>query len=148
MAQSAVDQQAGGSVSPEPTSFVIWTPSVVSSATTAPSVVPPAISTVRELDAPTANCDALIWCASSSASEALLAESISRCSFSYVRASSSTRPLRLLACSQGGGGGISKVANRAANTVSSAGSTQGASYSGTLDSKIVSISAQRLSKPA
>ncbi|TMW82727.1 hypothetical protein EJD97_005122, partial [Solanum chilense] len=50
--QSAVDQQAGGSDSPEPTSSEIWTPSVVYSETTALSVVPPAISTVRELDAP------------------------------------------------------------------------------------------------
>ncbi|TMW84869.1 hypothetical protein EJD97_024223, partial [Solanum chilense] len=47
----AVDQQAGGFGSPEPTSSAIWTPSVVSSATTALSVVPPAISSVRELDA-------------------------------------------------------------------------------------------------
>ena len=39
------------------------------------SVVPPAVSTVRELDAPAAICDALIWCASASASEALLAAS-------------------------------------------------------------------------
>ncbi|TMW99662.1 hypothetical protein EJD97_002194, partial [Solanum chilense] len=75
-AQSAVDQQAARSGSPEPTSSAIWTPSVVSSATTAPSVVPPSISTVRELDAPAApaaNSDALIWYASSSASEALIA---------------------------------------------------------------------------
>ncbi|TMW80791.1 hypothetical protein EJD97_015064, partial [Solanum chilense] len=50
-AQSAVDQQDGGSSSPEPTYSAIWTPSVVSSATTALSVVPPPISIVRELDA-------------------------------------------------------------------------------------------------
>ena len=99
-----VDQQDGGSGSPESTSSTTWTPSVVSSATSAPSVVPPTISTVRELDAPAANSDALIWCASSSASEALLAASISRCSFFLARASSSARPLRLLACSRGGGG--------------------------------------------
>ncbi|TMW93335.1 hypothetical protein EJD97_011857, partial [Solanum chilense] len=60
--QSVVDQQAGGSDSLEPTSSAIWTPSMVSSAITALSVVPPAISTVSELDAPTANSDALIWC--------------------------------------------------------------------------------------
>ncbi|TMW86314.1 hypothetical protein EJD97_021586, partial [Solanum chilense] len=50
-AQSADDQQAGGSDSPEPTTFVIWTPSVVSSASTTLSAVPPDISTVMELDA-------------------------------------------------------------------------------------------------
>ncbi|TMW84842.1 hypothetical protein EJD97_024259, partial [Solanum chilense] len=50
-AQSAVDQQAGGSGSPEPTSSAIFTPSVVSSARTAQSFVTPAITTVRELDA-------------------------------------------------------------------------------------------------
>ena len=140
MAQSAVDQQAGGFGFLEPTSSAIWTPLVVSSATTALSVVPPDISTVRELDAPAANSDALIWCASSSASEALLAASISRRSF-RARVSLFARPLRLLAFSRGGGGGIYEVASRATNTVSSAGSTD----SGTLASKIVSISARRLS---
>ncbi|TMW80564.1 hypothetical protein EJD97_018336, partial [Solanum chilense] len=110
-AQSVVDQQAGGSGFPEPTSSAIWTPSVVSSATTALSVVPLSISTGQELDSPAANSDALIWCASSSASEALIAASISWCSFFRARASSSTRPLRLLACSRGGGGGISEVVN-------------------------------------
>ena len=123
MVQSAVDQQAGGSGSLEPTSSAIWTPSVVSSATTAPSVVPPAVSTVRELDAPASICYARIWCASTSTSEALLATSISRRSFFLARASSSDRPLRLLALSLGEDGGMFGVGNRAANTVSSAGST-------------------------
>ena len=145
MAQSAVDQQAGGSGSPEPTSSTIWTPLVVSSATTALSVVPPAISTVRELDAPAANSNAHIWCASYSASKALLVVSISQHSFFCARASSFARPLRLLAFSRGGGGGIFEVVNRAASTVSSAGSTEATSDSGTLASKIVSISARRLS---
>ena len=144
MAQSAVDQQDCGSGSPEPKSSAIWTPSVVSSATSAPSVVPPAISTVRELHAPAANSDALIRFASSSASEALLAASFSRLSFFLSHASSSARPLRLLALSRGGGGGIFEVENRAANTVSSAGSTD----SGTLASRIVSMSARRLSTAA
>ena len=148
MAQSAIDQQDGGSGSPEPTSSAIWTPSVVSSATSAPSVVPPAISTVRELDAPGANLDALIRCAFSSSREALLAASISRRSFFLAQDSSSARPLRLLALSRGGGGGISEVVNRAANTVSSAGSTKGASDSCTLASRIVSMSARRLSTAA
>ena len=157
MAHSAVDQQAGGSGFPEPTSSAIWTPSVVSSAiwtpsvvssaiwtpsvmssaTTAPSVVPPAVSTVRELDAPAAIYDALIWCASASASEALLAASISRRSFFLAHASSSARTLRFLALSRVGGGGISEVENSATNTVSSPGSTN----SGTLVSRIVSMSA-------
>ncbi|TMX05637.1 hypothetical protein EJD97_013287, partial [Solanum chilense] len=66
--QSTVDQQDGGSGFSEPTSSAILTPAVVSSATTAQSVVPPAISTVRQLDTAAANSDALIWCASSSAS--------------------------------------------------------------------------------
>ena len=61
MAQSTIDQQDGGSGSPEPTSSAIWTPSVVSSATTALSALPPAISRVQELDAPAANSPALIW---------------------------------------------------------------------------------------
>ncbi|TMW91809.1 hypothetical protein EJD97_013867, partial [Solanum chilense] len=51
-AQSADDQQAGGSGSPEPTTSIIWTPSVVYSASKAQSAVPPSISTVLELDAP------------------------------------------------------------------------------------------------
>ena len=101
------------------------------------------ISTVRDLDAPATNSDALIWCASSSASKALLAASISWRSFFRARASSSARPLHILSCYQGGGGGISEVENRAGNTVSSAGSTEGASDSGTLTSKIVSISAPK-----
>ena len=143
----AVDQQAGGSGSPKPTSSAIWTPSVVSSATSAPSVVTSAISAVRELDAPAANCDALIWCASSSASEAHLVASISRRSFFLARASFSAQPLCLLALSRGGGGGIS-VVNRSANTVSSEGSTEGVSESGTLTSSIVSMSARRLSTAA
>ncbi|TMX05703.1 hypothetical protein EJD97_007514, partial [Solanum chilense] len=95
--QSVVDQQAGGSGSPEPTCSAIRIPSVVSSATTALSVVPPAISIVRELDALAANSDAPIWCTSSLASEDLLAASISRRSFFRARASSSARPLCLLA---------------------------------------------------
>ena len=148
MAQSTVDQQDGGSGSPEPTSPAIWTPSVVSSATTAPSVVSPAVATVRELDAPAANCDVLIYCASSSASEALLAASISRRSFFLARASTVARPLRLLALSRGGGGGIFEVVNRAAITVSSVGSTEGASDSGTLASRIVLMSTRRLSTAA
>ena len=78
----------------------------MSSATTAPSVVPHAVSTVQELDALAAICDVLMWCASASASEALLAASISRSSFFLARASSSARPLCLLALSRGEGGGI------------------------------------------
>ncbi|TMW81311.1 hypothetical protein EJD97_010469, partial [Solanum chilense] len=107
-AQSADDQQAGGSGSPEPTSSVFLTPSVVSSATTTLSAVPHAISTVQELDAPTTNSLALIWCTSSSTSEALFAASISRRSFFHTCASSFARPLCLLACSRGGSGGISR----------------------------------------
>ncbi|TMW80223.1 hypothetical protein EJD97_022630, partial [Solanum chilense] len=91
-AQSVVDQQAGGSGSPESTSSVIWTPPVVSLATVAPSVVPRAIATLRELDAPAANSDALIWCAASSTSEALLAAPISRRYFFCARASSLLDP--------------------------------------------------------
>ncbi|TMW80333.1 hypothetical protein EJD97_021276, partial [Solanum chilense] len=91
-AQTANDLQACGSCSPEPTSSVISTPSVVSSATTTLSVVRPAISTVRELDTPAANSRTLIWCASSSASEDLLAASISRRSFFRACTSSSARP--------------------------------------------------------
>ncbi|TMX00341.1 hypothetical protein EJD97_000989, partial [Solanum chilense] len=100
-AQSAVDQQDCGSGSSEPTSSAIWTPSVVSSATTALLAVSSAISTVRELDASAANSPALMWCASSSASEALLAASISRRSFFRACASSSARRLRLLARLEG-----------------------------------------------
>ncbi|TMW80942.1 hypothetical protein EJD97_013361, partial [Solanum chilense] len=100
-AQSAVDQQAGGSGSPEPTSSSMWTPLVVSSATTALLAVPPAISTVQELDTPAANSLALIWCASSSTSEALIAASILRRSLFRARALSSARLLPLLACSRG-----------------------------------------------
>ena len=88
-------------------------------------LVPPTISTVRELDVAVANSDVLIWCAASSASEALLAASISRRSFILAHVLSSARPLRLLALSRGGGGGICEVAKRAATTVSSAGSTEG-----------------------
>ena len=106
--------------------------------------MPPAVSTVRELDAPAAICDALIWCASASASEALLAASISRRSFFLARASCSYRPLRLLALSLGEDGGMSGVENRAANTVSSAGSTD----SDTLVARIVSMSARRLATTA
>ncbi|TMW83485.1 hypothetical protein EJD97_001576, partial [Solanum chilense] len=57
-AQSANDQQAGGSGSPKPTTSVIWTPSVVFSASTALSAVSPSISTVLELDTPSAKSDA------------------------------------------------------------------------------------------
>ena len=97
---------------------------------------------------PAANSNALICCASSSTSEVFFAASVSLRSFFCARASSSTQPLRLLACSRGGGGGISVGANRAANIVSSTGSTEGASNSSTLASKIVSISVLRMSTAA
>ena len=54
-AQSADDQQAGGSGSPEPTTSVVWTPWIVSSSATTLSAVPPAIATSLELDAPAAD---------------------------------------------------------------------------------------------
>ena len=60
MAQSADDKQVGGSGTPEPTSVVILTPSVVSSATKTLLAVPHAMSTVEDLDAPVGNSHALI----------------------------------------------------------------------------------------
>ena len=116
MAQSAVDQQDCGSGSPKPMSSAIWT--------SAQSVVHPSISTVRELDALAANSDAPMRFSSSSAREALCAASISWRSFFLARTSSSAQPLSLLALSRGRGGGMSEVAKRAANTMSSAGCTK------------------------
>ena len=59
-AQSDDNQQAGGFDSAAPTTYVVWTPSVVSSSATTLSVVPPTVSTFVELDALEADSTDLI----------------------------------------------------------------------------------------
>ena len=143
-AKNAGNQQAGGFCSPKPTTSVVGTPSLGSLSITTLSLVPSAVSTSLELDAPTAYSTNLIWRASSSAIDPLLAASISRSYFFLAQASSSSWPIHLLACSRGRDGGISEVANKATNIMSWVGSVEGASHWGTLASRIISISARRL----